>query len=186
MSLEAETYRFTSEQYRRIGEAGVFAEDDRLELLNGEIVTMAPRSRWHVGVVRLLLNFFLTKAGTRWVVDCQNPITLDEYSEPRPDLVLITEDGHERSGFPEPEDIFLLVEVAESSLVYDRKTKLAAYARAKIAEVWIINLVQDRVECCRAPDGHRYERETIWRRGALISPEAFPDTTIAVDDMLPR
>src|SRR4051812_20604444 len=121
-------HRFTVEDYHRMAETGVLKPDARVELLEGEIIDMAPIGSFHGGVTKRLIRFFTKLSQGRWLVSAQDPVRLNKHSEPEPDLMLLkpTEDDY-TSRHPVPEDVFLLIEVADSSLSYDRTDKLPAY-----------------------------------------------------------
>jgi len=186
MVARAVTYKFSVEEYNRLAEIGFFGEDERVELIEGEIVRMAPIGSRHYSAVDALTTLLAPLAATRRVIlSIQNPIVLDEHSKPQPDVVLkrYTEDyyrGHE----PGPADVLLLIEVAESSIDYDRLTKLPLYARAGIPEVWLVNLVQNHVEVYRRPEGGAYMDVATLNRREVVSPQAFPDIQAKVEDII--
>ncbi len=178
-------YMLTVDDYHRMGQAGIFAEDDRVELLDGEIYVMAPIGDDHSTTVRILLNQFARRLGERAIVDAQNPMRLSNYSEPQPDIMLLAPRADfYRSGKPRPEDVLLLVEVADSSLAFDRTIKLPRYARDGIREVWIVNLVARQIEVYRAPVDGVFTETAVVARGQSVSPRAFPDIAIAVNDVV--
>ncbi len=178
-------HKLTVDDYRRMGEAGIFHEDDRVELLDGEIYDMPPIGDGHMGTVNMLTNRLAWRLRERVVVSPQNPVRLSDFSEPEPDIaVLRFREDFYRTGKARPEDILLLIEVAQSSLDYDRRTKLPRYAAAGIPEVWIVNLIDDHVELYREPAGTEYALRTVHRRGAVIAPLAFPDVTLRVEEIL--
>src|SRR5207249_12101922 len=135
-------HRFNVEEYYRMAETGVLKPDARVELLNGEIIDMSPIGPFHGGLVNRLTRLFNKLSKGLWLVSSQNPLRLDDHSEPEPDVMLLkpaTDDYTSRH--PQPEDVFLLVEVSDTTLDYDRENKLPVYGSAGIAEVWIVNLV---------------------------------------------
>lgn len=185
MTTAVETrYRFTVEEYHKLGEAGIFTEDDRVELLNGDIIIMAPIGIRHIQAVRRLIRVMEQRFHDQCIVDCQNPFILDGVSEPQPDILLLRLDALESEELPAPGDIHLIVEVAESSLGYDRSTKHKAYAAAGIGEFWIVNLVNKLIEVYRDPAPEGYRTRLQVRPGESIAPLAFPDTPIAANDIL--
>jgi Uma2 family endonuclease len=187
MLLTTETpYRFTVADYNKLGEAGIFDEDDRVELLDGEIIIMSPIGIRHVKAVRKLIRHLNNIYAAHCLVDCQNPFILDGMSEPQPDILLLDRRMEESDTLPGPADIFLIVEVAETSLGYDRGRKLQRYAANGIREVWIVNLINRLIEIYRDPAGESYRTRTEARPGESLAPAAFPDTAVAVDDILPR
>lgn len=177
--------KLTADEYQRMGEAGIFHEDERIELLDGEMYEMAPIGDDHIGDVNSLTYFFSLRLGGRALVSVQNPIRLSDSSEPQPDVVLLRpRDDFYRRGKARPEDILLLVEVARSSLEYDRLLKLPRYAAAGIVEVWIVNLIDERVEVYREPSGDTYTVQRQYSRGDTVAPAALPDVAIGVDEIL--
>ncbi|WP_447974968.1 Uma2 family endonuclease [Nitrospira sp. Kam-Ns4a] len=176
---------FTVAEYHKMTEAGILGEDDRVELLEGEIVAMAPIGSRHAGVVNRLNRLFSQVVGDRAVVSVQNPIRLGEHSEPQPDLTLLRPrpDFYAQS-YPSPEDVLLVVEVAETSADSDREVKLPLYARSGVPEVWLVDLAADTIEvsCCPAPQG--YQECRIVRRSHRLAPQAFPDLVLSVEAVL--
>ncbi len=181
----ATTYEFTVEEYRRLGEVGIFHEDDRVELLNGNIIIMSPIGVRHMNAVRRMNNLFARRYGGRCEVDVQNPVMIDGKSEPQPDLLLLRDKVYERDTAPLPEDVHLLVEVADSSLIYDRTDKREAYARNQIVEYWLLDLTRNELQVFRDSDGRTYRSEQTLRADESIAPLAFPDTPVTVRDLLP-
>lgn len=178
---------FTTDEYHRMAEAGILGEDDHLELIRGEIVRMAAIGSRHAACVGKLTQLFVTRLVGRAIVWGQNPVRIGQYSEPEPDIALLKprEDFYAQA-HPEPEDVLLIVEVADASLGEDRevKLKLPLYAEAGIREVWIVNLKASCVEVCTRPSGHQYQNVRIFHRDSALSPEMFPDAEIRVDDIL--
>ncbi len=177
--LAAPPHRFTVEQYHRLAEAGVLHEDDRVELLNGVIVNMMPIGPFHGGSVKRLNHHFERLSRGRWLTGVQDPVHLGEHDEPQPDLLLLRpRDDFYNSKHPQPADVFLLIEVADSTLLTDREDKLPIYARAGIPEVWIVNLSERIVETYGAPVAGAYTQARRIRPGEPLAPAAFPDATI--------
>lgn len=181
----APAYRFSVAQYHRLGEVGILGEDDRVELLNGEIVLMAPKGIRHIKAIRRLIRHFYRCFGERCLVDAQNPVLLNGYSETVPDFLLLRAEADLRDSAPLPEDVFLLVEVADTSLVYDQTDKRSAYARNGIVEYWILDLTRDLLHVFRDTDGREYRTELTVRPDESIAPLAFADTPVALKDLLP-
>jgi Uma2 family endonuclease len=176
--------RFTVDEYHRMGRAGILHEDDRVELIEGEIVEMAPIGDRHAACVNDLNEAFLTRLAGRAIVSVQNPVRLSSGSEPQPDLLILRPRADRyRHGLPTPDDVLLLVEVSDTTLAYDRGIKLRLYALAGIPEVWIWDLKRRRVLVFRGPDGAAY-RETRVVTSGSVSPAAFPDLGIRLDDIL--
>src|SRR6266516_6294824 len=178
-------HRFNVEEYYRMAETGVLRPDARVELLNGEIIDMSPIGPFHGGVTNYLIEILTAASKGRWMTSVQNPVHLDDYSEPQPDLVLLKPSSDfYRKRHPQPEDVYLLVEVSDSSLTTDREQKLPAYGRAGIAEVWIVNLIGQTVEVYREPHFTGYGAKTILHAGEQAAPQAFPDVTLDVAELL--
>ena len=181
----ATKHRFSVQAYYRMAETGVLRPDARVELLDGEIIDMSPIGPPHGAITKQLNQFFTQLARGRWLVAVQDPARLDEYSEPQPDLMLLRPaPDFYRTRHPGPEDVFLLIEVAASSLAYDRGTKLPAYGRAAISEVWIVNLEDKTIEVYREPHLAGYASTTLLRPGDKARPLAFPDAAVEVAELL--
>jgi Uma2 family endonuclease len=180
-------HRFTAAEYHRMAETGVLSPSARVELLDGEIIDMSPIGPFHGGIVARLTKLFNRAAEGQFHVSPQNPLRLDEHSEPEPDLVIAKArpDDYTNS-HPGPEDVFLVIEVADSSLDLDRKEKLPAYGRAGVPEVWIVNLNDLHVEIYREPHFEGYAVKTVLNQGELVTPAAFPDITVNVSDLFRR
>ena len=179
--------RFTVEEYHMMGRAGIFNEDGRVELIDGLIIPMSPIGDPHVDCVNQLNRLFTTRFYTSEtsppaIVSVQNPVRLNEYSEPEPDLVLIRPN---KAGVPNAEDVLLLVEVANTTLAFDREIKVPRYAAAGVPEVWIVALEEDHVKVYRKPGPAGYAEKMQFGRGEAITIEALPETgSFAVDAML--
>jgi len=185
--VEAPRRLFTVDEYYRMADAGVFAPEERVELIEGEIIALAPIGNRHMSCVAHLTHRLASVLGERALVWPQgNAVFLRPRSVPQPDVAVlrIRDDRYAVTG-PEPPDVLFLVEVADTSYRYDRGTKLPLYARHGVAEVWIVDLRNDVVEIHRRPDGARYLDELRAARGGRITPSALPDVAIAVDDFLP-
>ena len=180
-------HRFNVSEYYRMAETGVLKPDAHVELLNGEIIDMSPIGPFHGGVVNYLIEVFTAASKGRWRTTVQNPVHLDDHSEPQPDLMLAkpTPDFY-RKRHPQPADVFLLVEISDTSLTTDREDKVPAYGRAGIPEVWIVNLADLTVEVYREPHFTGYGAETILRAGDQANPQAFPDVSVDVAELLKR
>ena len=151
----------TVEEYHRMGEAGILTEDDRVELIEGELVAMAPVGSEHIAATNALTRLLVLAVGDRAIVSVGNPVRLTRHSEPQPDFSLLNRRDNYRKTPPGPEDTMLAVEVSNTSLDYDRKVKLALYARSLIPEVWIVNLAAEEVEVHRSPAAGGYARRSF-------------------------
>lgn len=150
--------RFTVDDYYRMVETGILSEGDRTELIEGEIIEMVPIGSRHAGHLNRLTALFSAAVGDDVIVAVQNPIRLDEHSEPQPDLSLLeARDDYYTSSHPSPDDILLVVEVSDASLEYDRSTKIPLYAQHRIPAVWLINLRDHAIEVYERPDDEGYQ-----------------------------
>jgi Uma2 family endonuclease len=178
-------HRFSVEDYYRMAEAGVLKPGARVELLDGKIIDRSPIGPFHGGLVKRLIRLFGKLANGRWTLSAQDPLRLDEHSEPEPDLMLLRPSTDDyTSAHPQPEDVFLLIEVSDTTLDYGRGEKLPAYGRAGVFEVWILNLPAKTIEVYREPHFTGYGVNKILRVGDKASPLAFPDVTIDVEELL--
>ena len=178
-------HRFNVKEYYRMAETGVLRPDARVELLDGRIIDMSPIGPFHGGLVKRLSRFFNLQAKGRWIVSTQDPIRLDDRSQPEPDVMLLKPAADDyTSRHPQPDDVFLLIEVADTTLEYDREEKLPAYGRAGVAEVWIINLQDETIEVYREPHFAGYGSKTVLNAGEKIAPLAFPDAVVDVGELL--
>jgi Uma2 family endonuclease len=184
MGAPTATRRFTVEEYHRMAEAGILTEDDRVELVRGEVVEMEPIGSRHAACVSRLNALFSPLHG-QCVVAVQNPVRLDEQSEPEPDVALLRPDpDFYARRHPGPEDVLLAVEVAETSAEYDREVKLPLYAAAGVPEAWLVDLAADRILRARDPSADGYRRERTLRRSDTIMADAFPGMEIPVGEIL--
>ena len=185
MATEVLRRRFDVEAYHRMGQAGILTEEDRVELIEGEIIEMTPIGRRHLAAVDYLNHRFTIECGDRAIVRVQGAIRLSRFSEPQPDLLLLRPRADfYRMADAGPADVLLLVEVAETSLAYDQTVKLSLYAQAGIPEVWLVNLAGERVEVYRTPAGDQFRDVEQVLRGRSIAPRAFPDLAILLDEIV--
>ena len=175
--------RFTVHDYHRMGEVGILHEDDRVELIEGDLVEMAAIGTRHFTCVNGLNRLLVRNVDDEAIVSVQNPVRLNEHTEPQPDLAVIRPRDY-RLSLPGPEDVLLLIEVSDTTLAYDRNVKLPLYARAGIREVWIVDLAGEVIERHNypSPDGYRSLQRA--RRGQSIESSALPDLSLTADDVL--
>lgn len=180
-------HRFSVQDYYRMAETGVLRPGARVELLEGRIIDMSPIGPLHGGLVNRLTRLFNRTANGRWLVTVQNPLHLDDHSEPEPDVMLLkpSPDDYTRR-HPRPEDVFLLIEVSDSTLDYDREEKLPAYGRAGISEVWLVNPQDEVIEVYREPHFTGYTSKLVLHAGDQARPQAFPDVAVNVTELLTR
>ena len=178
--------RFTVQEYYQMAKAGILHEDDRVELIDGRVVEMAPIGSRHAGCVIQLINFLKMLLGDRATISAQNPINLGTFAEPQPDICLLQprQDNY-ASGHPDPASILLLVEVSDTSLDYDKNVKLPIYARAGIVETWLVNLADNYLAIYQEPSLAGYRQVRIRHHGDTVALAALPDVTLKVDDILP-
>ena len=176
--MEVKRWRFTVHDYHRMGEAGILHEDDRVELIEGELVGMTPIGGRHATCVRELNRLLSKKVSDEMRVDVQNPIRSGERSEPQPDLAVIRAQEYGET-LPGPENVLLLIEVSDTALAYDRNVKLPLYARAGVREVWIVDLPDETIERHTEPSADGYGSTKRARRAEALESVALP-----VDDVL--
>ena len=174
------------DQFRQMGEAGILRAEDRLELLEGVLYDMASISSLHAACVNRLTAFFVRGAPDA-IVHPQNPIQIDDYSQPQPDVaVLHFREDYYAAAHPTPADVYLLIEVAYTSQTYDRELKLPLYARAGVPEVWLVDVEADQIDVFRQPHAQGYREARHFWRGDTLSPLPFPDLALSVDEILGR
>jgi Uma2 family endonuclease len=180
-----ERWRFTVDDFMLMGKAGIFKEGDRVELIDGEVVRMNPIGPGHSGRVMRLTGIFAPLVPHRAILSVQNPFQFRPRQQPQPDVTLLRprEDFYTTS-HPTAADTLLLIEVADSSLDYDRDTKVRIYAQAGVQEYWIIDLVNIQLLVYRQPVSGRYRSIQTFTREAIIQPLEFPDITINVAEIL--
>jgi Uma2 family endonuclease len=175
--------RFTVHDYHRMAEVGILHEDERVELIEGDVVEMTPIGSRHAMCVIALNRLLVRQAGDQALVSPQNPVRLSERLEPQPDMTVIRARDYEGS-LPGPEDVLLLIEVSDTTLSYDRNVKLPLYARAGIPEVWIVDLAGEVIERHTNPAGDSYRHVERARRGEEIRSAALPEPAFRVDAVL--
>jgi Uma2 family endonuclease len=185
MSIQLSTHRFTIHDFHRMAQAGIFSEDDRVELLDGEIIEMTPIGSRHAACVAREGQLFNLRLGTSVIVWVQNPIRLDDRSELQPDVVqLRPRPGFYAQDHPGPQDVLLLIEVADTALELDRDIKLPLYAKAGIREVWIVDLTGRTVHVYRQPSLQGYWTSSQARGVEQLTPEALPHLAISASEIL--
>jgi len=178
-------HRFTRTEYYRMGKAGLFREE-RVELLDGEIITMSPQNSSHAATVHRLWSLLSRLLGSTAYVRAQAPVILDGWSEPEPDIAVCQPDPYDYAReHPRANQVLLVIEVASSSLSYDRNRKVPAYAASDIPVCWIVNLTNRRVEVFTDPDvsARRYNHTVLVSEGEMLS--LLGGHTVAVVDILP-
>lgn len=176
---------FTVEDYHRMAEVGLLRADERTELLDGEVVFKMPIGSRHAGCVKWLIRYLATAIRDRAIIGAQDPVRLDRFSEPEPDISLLRPRGDMyRDDHPGPQDVLLIIEVADSSLYVDRQVKAPLYAAAGIPELWLVDLTAEGVEVCREPGPDGYRSIHHCARGDVVTALAFPDVELPVSELL--
>ncbi|MDX1964705.1 MAG: Uma2 family endonuclease [Pirellulales bacterium] len=177
--------QFTVEEYHRMGEVGILDSDERVELLVGEIIKMCPLGYAHIACVNMLNFLLVTSLGNRAIVSVQNSVRLNTYSEPEPDVAIFHPPADVyRQRMPAAADVSWLIEVADSSLLKDIQVKLPLYAAAGIPEVWIVNLVEQRIEVYTQPVNGAYQQQRSAGPGEAVAPQTFADVRLSVNQIL--
>lgn len=185
MDIAREPHLFTVDDYHAMGEAGILTEDDRVELIEGHLVAMSPIGSRHAACVKRLNQLLTQCAKGRVLVGVQDPVRLGTYSEPEPDVALL----RPRADFyaerhPGPEDVLLLIEVADTTAETDRRVKAPLYARSSVAELWLILLDEDCVEVYRHPSERGYKEMRRLDRGDRLDVPALEGAALSVDEVL--
>ena len=184
MAVQTETRKFKVAEFYKLGEVGILSEDDPVELLDGQIMLMAPIGENHRTVVDALAEILTDQRRARYRVGVQNPLRIDDANEPQPDLVLYNREVIARH--PTPAETLLVVEAADASLSYDQQLKIPVYACAGIKEVWIVDLIGNRIDTYRdpVPANRTYAAVTSFDRLMWVSPHEFPDIRIRLAELL--
>ncbi|MFA6094270.1 MAG: Uma2 family endonuclease [Candidatus Paceibacterota bacterium] len=168
-------HKLSVSDYYRMGDAGILDEDDRVELIEGELIDMAPIGSHHAGIVAQLVAALAQALAGKAIVWPQNLIRLDSYSVPQPDIIVLkTRPDFYKNALPEPADVLLLIEVADTTLDYDRNTKVPLYARHGIVEAWLVDINARQLERYHQPAETGYGQKDIFTPQQAISPLALP------------
>jgi Uma2 family endonuclease len=185
MSVQMQRRLFTVQEYHLMGEAGILGEDDRVELIEGEIVQMAAIGTRHASCVKRLNRRFSIIPEEIAILGVQDPIQLTERTEPQPDLVLLQPRAdYYETAHPIASEVLLLVEVSDSTVDFDRDVKVPNYARSGIQEVWLWDLEVNCLEVYREPTANGYTSMQKFERGEMVAPLAFPEFEVSVDFIL--
>ena len=184
-SVQFNRHSFTVAEYERMGQVGIFSEDDRVELVNGEIIEMSPIGERHAACVDFLTQFITLRLKRGAIVRIQNPVLLDDYSEPQPDVAILKRrDDFYRHAHPRPEDVLLVIEVSDSTLDFDRKVKVPLYASVGIPEAWVVNLPDERIEVYSDPAGGEYRTISSYARGRRLQSHTLAALRLSVSKVL--
>ncbi len=185
MNFVPQTHKMSVSEWHKMGKYSIFPPDARMELIEGEMIDMAPIGPSHAGCVRNLIELFSIQKGKAALLDVQNPIQLGNASEPEPDLVLLRPSSHfYRERHPTVEDIFLLIEVADTTLQHDRNKKMPLYAKEGIIECWLVDLNEFQVEVYLNPTVNGYTHKQIFESGQSLIPSQLPHIKIPVSELL--
>jgi len=182
-SFKPSLHKFSVADYHALGEQGILPHDARTELINGEILDMSPIGARHSDLVDHLNELLVTSEQGDFKVRIQNPVTLGDASEPQPDVALVRRKSYQ-DAHPGPDDLFLIIEVAETTAAYDRHVKSPLYATHGIPEYWLIDLTAGRLEIYREPTGSGYRSTIRPEPTETISPIGLPGLTIAVANLI--
>ena len=185
MSAQLEPRRFNVAEYYRMAEAGVLKPDDRVELIEGEIIKMSPIGSPHAACVARLARCFHNKSVEKPIVWVQNPVRLSDFSEPVPDVALLKpRKDFYAARHPMPKDVLLIIEVADTSLLKDRNIKVPLYARAGITEVWVVNLPKESVEIYSELQNGKYRKCQKHKRGETMKSATVKGLSLTVNEIL--
>lgn len=184
MTIHIARRLFSTEDYHRMYQAGIFTENDHVELLAGEIRELSPVGPHHAAIVKRLNRRLSQLLPSSLLLSVQDPIRLSDNSEPEPDLAVVTaRDDFYQGGHPTPDDILFVIEVADTTIYYDRDEKLPRYAQALLREVWIVDVHNEQVEQYTDCYNGQYRSKTTWLRGQYISVNAIAGALVAVNDI---
>jgi Uma2 family endonuclease len=185
MTAEPVRRRFSVDDYYEMARAGILGEDDRVELIEGEIVEMSPIGRGHASCVDRLNRYLVFRVGEAAIVRVQGPVRLNEFAELQPDVALLRfRPDFYALGHPTPFDVLLIVDVVETSSRYDRQVKMPLYATAGIPEYWLVDLGEETVTVHREPQPAGYGGVRVLRPGERLAPQALSAVEMSVDDIL--
>lgn len=185
MPVQAPRRLFTVDEFHQMAEAAIFDEDDRVELLAGTIVQITPIGSRHAACVSRLIHVLSRQLGSE-LLRIQDPVRLDDYSEPQPDVVVVkARADFYRHAHPTAQDVLLLIEVGDTSVESDRSEKVPLYARSGVPEVWVVDLIASRVDVFRVPTGDGYLEHESVASGAVMRPRTLPQLEIPADQIIP-
>jgi Uma2 family endonuclease len=177
-------YKLSVEDYHKLGAAGVLTEESRVELIDGELIEMAPIGPKHASIVDTLVSLLAPQAGNRFRLSTQNPLTLMPRSEPQPDLMLLKPRADRYSAsLPSAADVLVLIEVSDRTLEYDRGLKLLLYAQHGVSEYWIVDVQEKRIEVFRDPSHKGYTRKLEFGPPDVLSPQDLLDVKLNVSEI---
>ncbi len=184
MSFQTMERLFTVDEYYQMAQSGILKEDDRVELIEGEIIQMGPIGSSHAGCFYRLNQLFSHGLKNRTICGGQNPLHIDDYTEPQPDFMVLKRDDFYSDTHPRLGDILLLIEISQRSITYDRTIKLPLYGSSGIPECWVVDLDAKVIKQYREPDERGYNIKNILHHDQTISPLHFPDLVLNVLDII--
>lgn len=176
--------RFSVDEYYKMIELGMLKDYEKAEIIEGELIQKMPIGDKHAAIVNTLNRFFIKNVSDDILVSVQNPVRLSDYDEPEPDITLADLTKYDGKRHPRPSEVILIVEVSDSTLKYDRDTKLSLYAEAEIPEVWIVNLKNDIIEVHQKPSSGIYQLAQIFKRGDILQSDSLSNVKLEVDKIL--
>jgi Uma2 family endonuclease len=182
--IQIQKRRFTVDEYYRMAEIGILSEDDRVELIEGEIIDMAPMGDRHANCLRRLDTLLNRRLRETALVSTQCPIHINDLTEPEPDIALLKMRDDFYAEHPRAQDVLVAIEVSYPSTEYDRGVKLPLYARAGITEAWLVDLIEETIEVYTQPVNGEYRRTERVKRGEPLASLAVPGLELAVNDVL--
>jgi Uma2 family endonuclease len=186
MSVQYARFHFNADQFERLVETGILTEDDRVELIDGELITMSPIGSRHVACVNALTTLLVLALRERGIVSIQNPVRLDDSTEPLPDVSVLRPKRHRyRDALPRGKDVLIAVEVADTTALYDRTVKIPRYAASGVKEAWLIDLQASVVEVYWAARGGPYKSSRVYGPGEIVASPGIRDLSVEVDAILP-
>lgn len=184
MAINTPKRRFSVEEYHRLALSGILKEEDKVELVQGEIVEMSPIGPKHASTVTRIVRLLTEIFRDQYLISPQNPIQLGLDSEPEPDIVILKEKADfYATRHPKAEEVVFIIEVADSTLQYDKEVKLALYAQSGIAEYWIVDLQAHQLMIHSFPDGNTYQQLKCFQSGEDVFSTLLPNTIALVDVM---
>lgn len=185
MNQQGQRRMFNVDEYYRMVEAGILTEQEQVELIEGEVQRMPPLGKKHAACVDRLIYLFHSLYEQKAQLRVRNPLLLDDFSEPQPDFMILKprKDFYAQQA-PRPKDVLLLIEVADSSLLFDKQVKIPLYAQHSIEEVWLVDQISELIYIHKKPGEQSFLEIQMLRRGENLSPKAFPKMVLQVDDLI--
>lgn len=185
MLLELERHVFTVDRYHQMIDAGILTENDRVQLIQGDLITMISIGVRHAACVNKLTRKLSQHLGDHAIVSVQNPIQISEISEPEPDVALLVyRDDYYANRLPTAADVYLVIEVSDTTLGFDRAVKLPLYAEAGIPEAWLVNLIDNTIELYREPVDGNYTMRMRMAKDREVTAVSFPQVTFPVSELI--